>query len=195
DYALQDNGGAVACDLTTRCFQVPFTIPGLLVSPNRAITDSDPSESWWFGLSAGQLGVTTNTSIYPTQVTVEYPFDSNSSPDEAPRSMILWGMIEGEENERRFNILTRATAPSLEHKLPSPSKGSFYSRYHFAHLVSFEFNIASRLSHQTFNVLADVKTSGIHFNVFVLEIRSNWGGRRTQVRRLRVHGKAVPVKS
>lgn len=179
----------MACDLTTGCFQIPFGIPGILTSPTHAITDSDPPQTWRFRSSTGQLGLTTNVSICPTQTTIEYSFESGLTPDEAPRQVILWGMVEGEENERRFKKLTQNTVSFSGNDPPaSPSTGISYSRYRFAHLAAFEFNAISQVSLQTASVHADIRTSGINFNVFVLEIRSNWGGKRTGLSRVRIHG-------
>lgn len=176
----------MACDLTSGCFQIPFSIPGFLTSPAHTITDSDPSQIWRFKSSSGQLGLTTNVSICPTQTALQYSFESGLPPDEAPRQVVLWGMVEGEENERRFKKLTQ-NAASFAGSI-SPSKGISYSKYRFARLAEYEFNAVSRVSLQTTSVHADIRTSGINFNVFVLEIRSNWGGKRTGVGRVRIHG-------
>ncbi|KAI6008484.1 hypothetical protein EDC04DRAFT_2610980 [Pisolithus marmoratus] len=89
--------------------------------------------------------------------------------------VLLWGMVDGEDNLAKYHslcnsatgtlceLLTARTAPALSHGMP------------FIPLVSFDYNIHATNHTQVFPIFDSVAATGMDFGVVVLEILDNWG--------------------
>lgn len=185
DFASEAGGATVTCSLTTDCLPWPFSLWSS--SPSLAITDGDRTGQCW--LVRGQhahLGVVLSQPIYPTHVTIEHvPIRIAADKGEAPRAMILWGLVDGENNVGRVKTLN--IAGHQEPPLSGPLR-----RYadKLVPLAALAYDPAKGPS-QTLPVHDYIRSSRMDFTTVVLEIRSNWGSERTCLYRIRIHGEPV----
>lgn len=186
DYALQSDGAMVDCDLTTRCYSWPLS--SFFPSPSLALNDdSRIGQCWSFPSASGQLGIILPTPIIPSQVTIDHiPMEIAANIGQAPRTMILWGLLDGTENMRKW-YLSRRTHPTsaLLQGRQGPQDVSGHS---YAPLAILEYNIHGKWPIQTFTVFDYVQNFQMDFGVIVLEIIDNWGASNTCVYRARLHG-------
>ena len=89
----------------------------------------------------------------------------------------------------------RVTASKSNDATHLRARNGTYTKFHFAQLASVEFKRPSHSSVQTVPILSHMKLSTIDFNVFILEILTNWGGKRTGLKRLQIHGSPVSAVS
>ncbi|KAI0083224.1 hypothetical protein BDY19DRAFT_900599 [Irpex rosettiformis] len=184
DFALKTNGGVIACSFTTNCPFWPFSLwtPTLSL----AITESDRTgDCWLVHAQHAQIGVVLSQPVYPTHVTIDHALNQVADVNEAPRSMILWGLVDGESNWARFKSLDIiATGDGIS---TSPLSRQTQK---FVPLASFVYDV-SRSPSQTFAVFDHIRLSRMDFTTVVLEIRNNWGSEKTCLYRMRIHGEPV----
>ncbi|KAJ3536191.1 hypothetical protein NM688_g6870 [Phlebia brevispora] len=171
DFALQTDGAAVDCSLTSHCHLWPMSL--LHSSPSLAISDSGCiGDCWSIPAASGQLAIVLPTPIRPTSVTVDHiPTQLAADIGRAPRMMILWGLLDGEENLARWKDNRDPYGPLLSTRDGPPHP----SRYSYAPLSVMEFNIYDRSHVQTFPVFDYVQMAKLNFGIVVLEILNNWG--------------------
>ncbi|KAI0054673.1 hypothetical protein BV25DRAFT_1762843, partial [Artomyces pyxidatus] len=152
--------------------------------PAVVLQDSaDDDVCWSFSGSFGSFGFTLSTPIIPTEVVLQTQVHvSSSSKLQAPRTVVVWGLLDGIENIiklQRFTselMLVKARVPSF----PIQGRGTFIP------LAHFEFH--SDTPSQTFPVFEEVIHWGLDWGVIVFDIRSNWGASSTSLCQVRVHG-------
>ncbi len=188
DFALAADGARIA-PLLTSSFD---TSDHVVARPPENILDEDlRSASYWsIPDNHGQVGIKVPAFIYPTNVTVDHvPKEIAADVRQAPRSMVLWGLLEGKGNQERYKgardgfSLSRLRA--VGDGPPITGGGTFLP------LASFEYAIDAEFHVQTFAVDPSVISSRIYFGVFVLEMRSNWGSPTSRLYRVRIHGEEV----
>jgi hypothetical protein len=183
DFALQTNGGKIICEITTGCYMFPFHIPGVLSSPERAITDRN--DCWSPQTLPGQIGIQLATSIHPTHVTVDAEFLGNSSP-----SIMLWGLLDGSDNEDLYrNALGELPDLPISRERPGlPPPWSKLSKFVFIPLAYTHSNTSSGAKSQTIPVLEYIQASWMTFSIVALEILDMQKESQLCISRVRVHG-------
>ncbi|KAI0686803.1 hypothetical protein C8T65DRAFT_535771, partial [Cerioporus squamosus] len=188
DFALAADGARIAPLLTSA-----FDTSDLAVArPPENILDEDlRSASYWsIPDNHGQVGIKVPVFIYPTNITIDHvPREIAADVRQAPRSMVLWGLLEGKGNKERYKVASEGFGLSrldaVDDGPPITGGGSFLP------LASIEYAIDADFHVQTFAVDPSVVSSHIYFGVFVLEIRSNWGSPTSRLYRVRIHGEEV----
>lgn len=186
DFALQANGGKIICQITTGCYIRSFHIPGWLSSPEHAITESE--ECWSPRTSTAQLGIQLATSMHPTHVTVELSHLGEASP-----SILLWGLLDGSDNERRYRetITESPHLPVLRERPGLPAAWSGLRGLSFISLAYYRFNASTSAKLQTIPVFDNIQSSQIPFSIVALEILDLQEGDRLGVKHVRIHGEVA----
>jgi hypothetical protein len=119
---------------------------------------------------------------------------------EAPREIILWGLVEGAVNFARhtsslqYNDPTEAPVDTPPEDITTSVKAVNPQSF-FIELARFEYDIVrGTCPVQTFNVHNIVRESQMDFGVVVLEIRKNWGSNDTCLYCMRIHGQAAELE-
>lgn len=131
-----------------------------------------------------QIAVRLGELILPTHVTIDYVLPSHAMIHRAPRHLVLWGLVDGVSNKAVYQSLSqfRAVHQSLgEGPLQS---GPFI----FLPFANFTFDGHAPFPFQTFPIHSEIVSSGMTSGVYILEVRSNWGGNSTGICRMRLHG-------
>ncbi|KAI0696213.1 hypothetical protein C8T65DRAFT_583626 [Cerioporus squamosus] len=203
DFALFQDGAAVIPKLTyppppTRQprASAPASAPALdgRGEPEAALDeDLHVGSCWLISGTSGQLGVGLHAFVSPTHVTVDHtPLEIAADIGRAPRRMILWGLVEGEQNIALYRDL-QARGERLHAAAPGREAPARDGNQLFVTLASFDYNVFAPSHVQTFPISSVAVEEGLYFGVVVLEILDNWGGESTCLYRLRVHGNRVVV--
>ena len=199
DFALYSSGGSVVHVLTTSVEDANSTqstgqnppepiAPGTnrINLPELALSDDlHMDHCWRLHDRSGQLGIMLSEMILVTHVTIDHlARDMTSDISTAPRRMILWGVIDGQDNMDKVEALVNA---SDRGSLGPPITAG----YTYIHLQSFSYDIHAPFHIQTFHVAESVVALGLDIGLLVLEVLDNWGGPSTCLYRVRVHGERV----
>ncbi|KAL1937984.1 hypothetical protein VTO73DRAFT_12734 [Trametes versicolor] len=155
DYALGVDGGMVFDELTSSGGSHTASGPDLALDE-----DTRVGRCWLFSGSTGQISITLPVFIYPTHVSIDHiPRAIAADIGQAPRRMILWGVIDGYDNKERHrrNIDQLQNNRSLERNHPTLT-GEGYT---FVELVSFVYDITQLQDVQTFASRGDMRDLGI----------------------------------
>ncbi|KAI0647292.1 UNC-like C-terminal-domain-containing protein [Trametes meyenii] len=183
DYALQAHGSRVAKTLTSG------STTGLFSSreddPSIAIDDDvHAGKCWQVTTLPSQLGIRLSCMVYPTYVTVEHlPAEVSVEADQAPKTVQVWGVVEGIRNEDIFASLVASGLSGYDEPAPPIAKNFLW-----APLASFTYNIHADNPVQTFPVSEMYTHSKLSFGVVAVVLLDNWGGNSTCLYRVRVHG-------
>ncbi|KAI0364230.1 hypothetical protein BV20DRAFT_956648 [Pilatotrama ljubarskyi] len=201
DFALRAHGAGVLKELTTpkppskslQDPEKPSINPGRSsrfaepLGPDVALTDDmHIGKCWSVPDVKAQLGIRLSEMIYPTHVSIDHiPAEIAADAGAAPRSMVLWGAVDGPQNEVLLEELGLRNALSsfIARSAPPVSFG-----YIFIPLAAFDYDIHASSTVQTFPVHQAIIDSRMYVGVVVLEITDNWGGNGTCLYRIRVHG-------
>ena len=167
--------------------------------PDRALTSSlDEGQCWLLSGIIGHLGIRFPNPVTVTHFSVDHAvLPAVTHQRDAPRSMILWGWIEGDQNFAIFNSslhlrglsYSRPSAPDVAETLQQSNP-----RGVIVELAHVEYNPFDGDGHrQTFAVHSDISAAGLDFGVVVLEIKGNWGADTTCLYGIRIHGHRVIV--
>ncbi|RDX40494.1 hypothetical protein OH76DRAFT_1459489 [Lentinus brumalis] len=190
DFALHADGGRLLPELTRVAKGTGWIMPPSGSAPQEALTDDvHIGRCWLIPGTVAQLGVQLSEMIHPTHVTIDHiPLEIAADIGQAPRTVVLWGAIDGSVNEarrRRTFASFRVTPPAI---LFGRAEPHVTARKTFILLGSFEYDIRAGAPTQTFPLDWHVVESDLYFGVVVLEILDNWGGNSTCLYRVRVHG-------
>ncbi|RPD70236.1 hypothetical protein L226DRAFT_470550 [Lentinus tigrinus ALCF2SS1-7] len=196
EYALFQDGAAVIPQLT----HPPLRTSGLgsapsvaeATAPEAALSDDlRVGACWLIHGSSGQLGIGLHAFISPTHATIEHiPLEITADIGQAPRKMLLWGLVEGERNVALYHDIM-ARGERLHAAAPGRATPPRHGNQLFVTLASFDYNIFAPFHIQTFPISSAAVEEGLYFGVVVLEILDNWGGKDTCLYRVRVHGNKV----
>ncbi|KAI0690832.1 hypothetical protein C8T65DRAFT_552193, partial [Cerioporus squamosus] len=141
---------------------------------------------WKISGQRGQIGVALTEPVYPTHVTVDHmPSALAKDVQQAPRHVLLWGVVDGAENLGRYTTLLSNLSSVVTHGQSGPLIDQGFP---LVPLATFEYNIRAGYHVQTFPVHPPILQSGIDFGLVVLEVVDNWGSDATCLYRFRVHG-------
>ena len=190
DFALAADGARTAPRLTST-FDVA---KGVSMRHAENILDEDlrSASCWLFPGHRAQVGIKIPAFIYPTHFTIDHiPQEVAADIRQAPREVVLWGVLDGPDNEARYKQASGAFKISpLNETGDGPPITAGAS---FLPIGVVEYAIYSSFHIQTFPIDFTVVTSGIWFGAFVLEVRSNWGATSTKVYRVRIHGEKAKL--
>ncbi len=191
DFALAADGAKIVPKLTST-FELFSDLSSSPARPPEMILDEDmrSGSHWFIPDSQGQVGIKLPAFIYPTHVTIDH-VNREIAADirQAPRHMVLWGLVDGSGNEQRrlafqdefreSALNSTGIAPPIAHNVT------------FLPLASFEYAVDNDRNVQTFPIDPTVLASRIYFGAVVLEIKTNWGASSTRLYRVRIHGDEV----
>ncbi|TFK79511.1 hypothetical protein K466DRAFT_471839, partial [Polyporus arcularius HHB13444] len=180
DFALATDGAIISRELTSQ----GHTDPAIVLSDDNRI-----GSCWYIPNAHGQLGIALPDFIYPTNVSIDHiPAELAAEPGQAPRRMVLWGVVDGERNmalyaqnssELRANVAYDRTTPPIVFKGEAES---------FVVLSEYQYDIGQLALVQTFPVRPVVRELAMDFGQVVLEVVDNWGAEGTCLYRVRIHG-------
>ncbi|KAI6043259.1 hypothetical protein EDC04DRAFT_2563006 [Pisolithus marmoratus] len=183
DYALWRNGGMVLSSLTSSPAydSLVSRLLGKVGSVHVALEDDlQEGACWHLPNWFGQIAIAFRDVVHVTHVMVDHiPARLINTTDITPCKLLLWGMVNREDNLAKYHslcnsamgtlceLLTARTAPALSRGMP------------FVPLVSFDYNIHATNHTQVFLIFDSVVATGMDFGVVVLEILDNWGSKLT----------------
>ncbi|RPD74276.1 hypothetical protein L226DRAFT_425821, partial [Lentinus tigrinus ALCF2SS1-7] len=202
DFALFQDGAAVITRLTH-----PAPAPGRRLPKHAELSSGDAShpngrntpeaalhddlrvgECWLVPGTSGQLGIGLHTFVAPTHVTIDHiPLEIAADIGQAPRKMVLWGLVEGSHNRALYRKLAER-GEVLHAAALGRERPPVHSNQQYVFLASFDYNIFAPFHIQTFQISSIAVDEGLYFGVVVLEIVDNWGGQNTCLYRVRIHG-------
>ncbi|RDX51816.1 hypothetical protein OH76DRAFT_1454732 [Lentinus brumalis] len=193
DFALAADGGRISPKLTSSFDSSP-------VSPPRRpenILDEDLRSGvcWLFPGDHGQVGIKIPQFIHPTHFTIDHiPHEIAADIRQAPRELVLWGVVDGSPNWRVYKDVRDSLQQSLL-DAAGDAPPMVADKATFLPLAVVEYNIRKDFHIQTFPLHPAITSTQMYFGAFVLEVRSNWGGSVTKVYRVRIHGEEVYASS
>ena len=177
-----------------------FTSPGSRQSPDLALSSSlEHGQCWMLPQATGHIAVSLRYPIIITHITLDHPLVSVTSQlADAPRQVVLWGLIEGSDSLKRYH--SHPHLRGLSYSQPTPTVvervKSMDDTAMFIELGHFHFNYRDGISEsrqQTFPIHEDVVAARLDFGVVLLEIKGNWGSDTTCVYSFQVHGHEVEL--
>ncbi|OSD01993.1 hypothetical protein PYCCODRAFT_1501530, partial [Trametes coccinea BRFM310] len=160
-------------------------------APERALQEpySRSPTCWSFPGDQGQIGIRLSHKISPTNIVLDVPYKTwTEGLSQAPRQVVLWGVVDGAANQATYEQDLQAYRNGIAHHGSGPTKSLGYT---FLALAIFEYDATTAFPIQTYRVADPVIDSQMEFGVIVVEVRSNWGGERTSLCGIRVHGEVV----
>ncbi|KAI1785314.1 hypothetical protein LXA43DRAFT_900066 [Ganoderma leucocontextum] len=187
DFALAVDGGYVIGELT-----VPLGSPcppGIFcpTSPlNAILEDVRIGQCWFVQRTHCQLGLALPAQVRPTFVSVEHiPKELAANPGQAPRRMVLWGVVEGNENNVRYDeYLSFQDARTSGRDAPPQTT----DEARWVIISDFTYDINARHHIQTFSIAQSIRQSNLQFGIVVLEVMDNWGAESLCLYRVCIHG-------
>ncbi|KAJ7440102.1 hypothetical protein B0H11DRAFT_2253262 [Mycena galericulata] len=210
DFALHSSGAAVIPSLTSPTYALRrSTLHGRIwgyITGNGVLGGRPPvtalhydihdGHCWPFAGSQGQLGVVLSAPVYIEDITIDHVAAAVAvnGRTSAPRDMEIWAMVEGQDNVAKLKAWRAENTQRRDHEPARPKMLPTFPEY--IRIASFQYNIHSPNSIQTFPVDAEIKGLGIDFGVVVLMVKSNWGmDEYTCLYRVRVHGQRTDASA
>lgn len=142
---------------------------------------------WEFHGNRGQLGFTLTSMLNVSWVSVAH----SSDPANAPRSMVLWGIVDGQgpmDSLSKQDGLLRTLRGHLSdgHPLPFPVHETYIP------LARMEYNPHLAATEQSFSVFKEVKDLEFAIGIVVVQVLSNWGSIDTHLCHIGIHG--LPIE-
>ena len=179
-----------------RALSSSFFSCGFCATPECAMSDRAIMDRCWsFAGFPGELAIALASPAYLTHVAIEHvPAESRLSS--APRDVVIWGLIEGEDNQRKIlqsNDLMPKLLSHFPHRpgktIPYPSVSS--NVHHFLPIATFQYSIRSSNLYEVFDIFQEIQDLEIDFGIIVLQINSNWGYPETHLHHLGIFGRTL----
>ncbi|KAI6096381.1 hypothetical protein F5141DRAFT_1012220, partial [Pisolithus sp. B1] len=123
----------------------------------------------------GQIAIAFQDVVHVTHVMVDHILAELTNAIEiAPCKLLLWGMVDGEDNLAKYHSLQSSTTSPLCDLLTACMAPALSRGMPFVPLVSFDYNIHVANHTQLFPILDSMVAAGMDFGVVVLEILDNW---------------------
>lgn len=210
NYALKQCGAEVVLDLTSTSKKIssvvpppdselrvarrdddgappPGTVPPpLKTEPSYAIDGNlDTPRCWEFDGHFGQLGFILVSMLNVSSLTIAHY--QHVAVQSAPRSIILWGLVDGQDWEdsywRNIDLRRRLNEHLPQGISPPPSTDDIYTPLAFV-----EYNPYLDTNEQSFPVFKEVEELGFPIGIVIVQILSNWGSTSTSLCHVGVHG-------
>ncbi|KAI6098765.1 hypothetical protein EDD16DRAFT_1527123 [Pisolithus croceorrhizus] len=180
DYALWSNGGVVLSSLTSP-HRYDSWVNRLIgkIGSVQAVLEDDLQEGacWHLPNRLGQIAIAFQDVVHVTHVMVDHiPAELTNAIEIAPHKLLLWGMVDGEDNLAKYHSLRSGTTGPLRDLLTARMVPALSCGMPFVPLVSFDYNIHAANHTQLFPIPDSVVAAGMDFGVVVLEILDNWDG-------------------
>lgn len=178
DFALRTQGSIIVPSLTTS--------PDDLACEPDDVLDEDfgSPHCCFFPGDRGQIAVRLSKLVRPTHVAINYTPPTHTMVHHAPQHVVLWGLVDGAANKALFNSLSQFRA---EHR--SLGDGPAQSgRFVFLPFANFTFDIHASFSVQTFPIHSEIVFAKMSSGLYIVEVRSNWGGNSSGICRIHLHG-------
>ncbi len=167
-------------------FQSTTSKSTMLSLASLALNDRiDLANCWEFTGSRAKLAIRLSEYVVITQISLEQPIDNLSYIQSSPRSVVVWGMVDGRENIVR--VSNRSRLRGLYARLNPPMAAPFLQGYSFLPLVAFRYD-ASISGRQYVDVFDEILELGVDFGIVVIEIHGNWGSSDTRLCHVGVYG-------
>ncbi|KAI6006084.1 hypothetical protein EDD15DRAFT_2154664 [Pisolithus albus] len=157
----------------------------------------DEGDCWLLPQPTGHLGIRLASPVAVMHFSIEHAaiLMMNQWRDE-PRSMILWGFLEGVSNIGRFHGSPQLRG--LSYSQPAVEVMEACKKAHpygfFVELAHVRYDPLDEANNrQTFPIHPDMHAAGLDFGIVVLEIWSNWGAENTCLYGFRIHGVGVDL--
>lgn len=149
-----------------------------LTSPSNALNgDIKESRCWEFRGTRGQLGFALIDTLNISFVSVDY--DGNN-PESAPRSMLLWGVVDGARAVQLYHS-SHAVVSMLRGHLPLTAPEPQPQSKIYVPLAVLEYNPNLLISQQYFPVFKETELLPFPVGVVILQVLGNWGGEFTKL--------------
>jgi hypothetical protein len=136
----------------------------------------------------GQLGISLPEPVLITHVTIDHVSrDFTSHIDLAPRTIYVWGVLDGDDNLEKQHFLVQRDG-EVAGVLRSRHEPAITGGRLFIPLVKLVYDIYAANHVQTFPVIMEVAEQHMEFKEVVVEFVDNWGGSATCLHRVRIHG-------
>lgn len=147
-----------------------------------------PDRRWCFVGSRGQLGVMLAHPALITNISIDHPPFPFSLAN-APRDIIIWGVVDGNENEDRYEqsediIQVLRSRLHLRTPFPHPEDRQLI----YVPLAVIFYNIRQHNLFQTFEVFPEIHRSKMDFGLIIVQVISNWGETYTALHHVGVYG-------
>ncbi|KAI0651248.1 hypothetical protein C8Q79DRAFT_899775 [Trametes meyenii] len=193
DHALRAYGGRIVPSITSPSFNgISPSSQGTYLHPPAEVVLNDDlhiGTCLHFPNGTGQIGVLLPHLLYPSSFSVDHiPWEVSAAVGEAPRTLLVWGVVDGHSNDLAMEQLHQAhqiSIPILPGRSGPPLFGQFNS---YVLLSSFQYNLYGPHPVQTFTVDPAILASRMYFGIFVFEIIDNWGAPSTCLYHVRIHG-------
>ncbi|KAI9069635.1 hypothetical protein FKP32DRAFT_1559301 [Trametes sanguinea] len=144
---------------------------------------------WSFPGNHGQLGIRLSRKVIPTYIALDMAYPNpTEGKSHAPRHVIFWGVVDGDSNHAKYEKVLYENKDAVARYGTGPAQTLGYT---FIVLADFEYDGTSPFPLQAYRVAGPVVDAEMVFGVVVVEVRSNWGGERTAICGVRVHGEEV----
>jgi SUN domain-containing protein 1/2 len=160
-------------------------------SPWRILeADLQYGNCWRFEGSEGHIGVALPIPVVISHITIDHiAKELTTDMGSAPRSMVLWGLVEGKANMARHSRSQLHPSTRAPPRAAAAATQARSGKAFFLELASFDYDASQSKSYiQTFPIYKDVQEAGLDFGIVLLEVQSNHGADFTCLYRLRVHG-------
>ncbi|KIK10446.1 hypothetical protein PISMIDRAFT_124395, partial [Pisolithus microcarpus 441] len=142
---------------------------------------------WHLPEQHGQIAVAFRDVVCVTHVMVDHiQAGLTNTTENAPHKLLLWGMVNGEDNLVKYHFLRNSATGTLRelfiaHTVPALGMS-------FIPLLSFDYDIHATNHTQLFPIHDSVMAANMDFGVVVLVILGNWGGELTCLYRVGIYG-------
>ncbi|KAI6098656.1 hypothetical protein EDD16DRAFT_1498286, partial [Pisolithus croceorrhizus] len=144
---------------------------------------------WHLPERRGQIAVAFRDVVCITHVMVDHiQAGLTDTAEIAPCKLLLWGMVDGEDNLAKYHFLHNSATGTLRELLTTHTAPALSCSMSFIPFLSFNYNIHATIHTQLFPILNSMAATNMDFGVIVLEILDNWGGKLMCLYRVGMYG-------
>jgi hypothetical protein len=166
---------------------LPPTEEHSLNTPSFVLDNIAAADSCWqMDGASGQLGFALSDPVNITLFSVDYP-DSNAMLAYSPRTLILWGLVDGNTFKQAYKDLVDLQAQLYSHLPPLVSPPAAEGNV-LVPLAVAEYDPRVVVSNQVFSVFKEVRLLPFTFGIVIVQVLSNWGGNATRLCHVGVYG-------
>lgn len=137
--------------------------------------------------SSGHLGFALSDLVNITLFSIDYPADIALEVAHAPRTLIIWGLVDGDELKQAYMRLTDLQEQLHSH-LPDFMSAPSSEGNLLVPLAIAEYNPHVVLSRQLFSVFREAHSLPFLFGVVIVQVLNNWGASTTRLCHIGIYG-------